>query len=83
MLPQVVVAAEVVHLDAGIGEFADFAQQARVALGHHVAVLVPEVEEVAHEIDGLRPVLDAVEEIGQLALFGASVLYGQAAQVGV
>ena len=45
--PNVVVACEVMHLDAHIGEFGDLAQKTGEALGHYIFIFVPEVEHVA------------------------------------
>ena len=83
VLPEVVVADEIVNLHAEVGEFADFAEQSREALGHGVAVLVPEVEHVAEEVDGRGLVLDGVEEVHQSPLLGAGMGNGQAAEVGI
>ncbi len=52
LTPDVMVASKEMHLDAHVGEFADLAQEACVAFGHHVPILVPEVEDVAKEVDG-------------------------------
>ena len=45
--PDVVVAGEEMHLDAHVSQFRQLAEEARVALGHNVLVLVPEVEDVS------------------------------------
>ena len=81
--PEVVVAREEMHLHAHVGQFADFSKQARVALRDDVFIFVPEVENVAQEINGIRLMLDAVEKIDQAALLSSGVWNGQTAQVGV
>ena len=75
--PEVVVAHEVVHLHAHVGQFGEFAEEARVALGHHVAVFVPEVEHIAEQIDRFRLVFYLVEEAHEAAFLRAAVLYGE------
>ena len=74
--PQVVVAREEMHLHAHVRQLAYLAQQAGVALGHHGLVLVPEVKDVAEQVDGGGFVLDAVEEVHQPALLHTRMGYG-------
>ena len=74
--PQVVVAREEMHLHAHVRQLANLSQQAGVALGHHGLVLVPEVKDVAEQIDGGGFVLDAVEEVHQPALLHTCMGYG-------
>ena len=74
--PQVVVAREEMHLHAHVRQLAYLAQQAGVTLGHHGLVLVPEVKDVAEQIDGGGFVLDAVEEVHQPALLHTRMGYG-------
>ena len=81
--PDVVVTREVMNLDTHIGEFRQLSKETCIALGHHMSVLVPEVEHVAQQIDGSRLLLDAVEESYQSALLHALMLYGKRAQMGV
>lgn len=69
--PDVVVACEKMHLDAHVSEFGEFAQKAGKALGHHIFVLVPEVEHIAQEIDGSSFFLDAVKETHEPTLLHA------------
>ena len=66
--PEVVVALEEVHFYAGVNEVRDGPQHADAALGHHVAVFVPEVEDVAQQVQGLgfRRVY-ALEKLGEFA----------------
>ena len=75
--PNVVVAREVVHLNPHVGKLRQFAEKARIALRHHVFVLIPEVEHVAQQIDCRSLVLYAVEKAHQPALLHAPVFYGQ------
>ena len=82
-LPKVVVAVKVVHLDAHVGEFADFAKQARIALRHHRAVFVPEVEHIAQQVHRLRLVFDFVQKTHQTAFLRAGMRNSQAAQMSI
>ena len=67
------VAAEVVDFHAHVRQLADFPQNARVALGDYRAVLVPKVEHVAQQVNGVCLVLDAVQKIGKSAFLRAAV----------
>ena len=82
-LPKVVIATEKVHFHTHVGQFADFSEQTRVALGHHIAILKPEIEDVAHEIYGLGLMLDAFEKIDQPALLCPGMRYRPAAEMGI
>ena len=77
--PQVVVARKEVHLHAHVRQFANLAQQAGVTLGHHGLVLVPEVEDVAEQIDGGGFMLDAIKEVHQPAFLHSRMGNGEAA----
>jgi len=81
--PDVVVAREVVHLDPHIGQFGDFAQEARKALRYHVAIFIPEVEHVAQQIDGSRLRLDGIEKTHQTAFLHAAMRNSQRTEVSV
>ena len=81
--PHVVITAEIVHLHTQVSQFADFAQETGIAPGHHLLILEPEVEHVAHHINSLSLLLDLVEEIDQTPLLCASVLDGTASQMGI
>ena len=81
--PEVVVAGKKVYLYAAVGEFGELAEKSGVALGHHVAVLVPEIKHIAQEIDGGSLVLDAVKKPHQPALVHPGVGDGERAQVGI
>ena len=81
LAPDVVVADEEVHLHAAVGELAHLAEEAGVALGHHVAVLEPEVEDVAQHIHGRGLLLYLVEEVDQPPLAGTHRGECAAAQV--
>ena len=52
--PDVVVAREEIDLHAGIQKRHQCSKHPHIAFGHHVAVLVPEVPDVAHEVQRLR-----------------------------
>ena len=77
--PQVVVAREEVHLHAHVRQFANLSQQTGVALGHDGLVLVPEVEDVAEQIDGGGFMLDAFKEVHQPAFLHSRMGNGEAA----
>ena len=81
--PDVVVAREVVHLDAHVCQLGDLAEEARVALRHHVFIFEPEVEHVAQQIDGSRLRLDGVEEAYESPLLHPLVLECPGSEVGV
>lgn len=82
-LPQVVVSAEEMYFHSHVGELAYLAQKAGVAFGYNCAVFMPEVKDVAQQVDGFRLLLDAVEKIDQSAFLCASMWNGQTAQVGI
>lgn len=81
--PDVVVAGEVMHLHTHVGQLRQFAQEARVALGHHILVFIPEVEHIAEQIHGGSFMLDVVEESHQAALMHPAVVDGKRPEVGV
>lgn len=68
LAPDVVVADEEVYLHTAVGELAHLAEEAGVALGHHVAVFKPEIKHVAQHIHRRGLVLDGVKEVDQTAL---------------
>ena len=71
--PHVVVADEVVELDACVGEFGHLAQQADVAFGDNVAVGEPKVEDVAEEDDNGGVALHTVQKGTEFGLALAGV----------
>ena len=81
--PDVVVAGQPCHLHAGVGELGELAEQAHVALWHHVLVFVPVVEDVAEQVYGHGLLLDAVEEgdDASFALAGTVVVGGAQVKV--
>ena len=81
--PDVVVAGEVMYLDAHIGQLRQFAEEAGVAFGHHVTVFIPEVEHVAEQIDGGRLLLNTVEEAHQPALLHPAVFNSPRTEVSI
>ena len=81
--PHVVVAGKEMYLDAAIGEFADFAQEASISFRDYIGIFEPEVEHVAHEVYGLGTVLDIVEETYETSFVGSAVRNGSASQVGI
>ena len=74
--PDVVVAREEVHFHAQVGQFGQFAQEARISLGYDGLEFVPEVEHVAQQIDGSCLVLDAVQKVDQAAFLRPPVFDG-------
>ena len=81
--PNVVVAREVVHLNAHVGKLRQFAEEARVALGHRITPLIPEVEHVAQKIYGTCLGLYRVKKTHKPALLSAAVFYSPRPEVGV
>ena len=81
--PQVVVACEEMYLDPHIGQFGDLTQETGESLGHHIAVLIPEVEHIAQQIDGCRLMLDTVEKPDESSFLHTSVLDGERSQVSI
>jgi hypothetical protein len=81
--PNVVIASEIVNLDAHIGQLAHLTQEAREAFGHYSLVLEPEVEHIAKHIDSSGFILNLIEETNQPAFLLAAVLNGQAAQMSI
>ena len=81
--PNVVVAREVVHLNAHVGKLRQFAEEARVALGHRITPLIPEVEHVAQQIYGTCLGLYRVKKTHKPALLSAAVFYSPRPEVGV
>ena len=60
---KVVVPAQDVHLAARLDKFTEREEEFHVVLVHVVAVLVPELEQVAHDNQVRRPALDGGEEV--------------------
>lgn len=75
--PDVVIACEVVYLNAHIRQFRQFAEETGISTRHDILELIPEVEHVAKEIYGGSLVLDAVEKPDQPALMHAAVVDGK------
>jgi len=75
--PDIVVARKEMHFHAKVGELGELAEEARVALGHYVAILVPEVEHIAKEIYGFCLVFYLVEEIDKATFLHPSVGNGE------
>ena len=71
--PDVVVAGKEMHLHAHVGQLAQLAEEARVAAWHHIFVFVPEVKDIAQQIDGCRLLLDAVKETHQASFLRPAV----------
>lgn len=72
--PDVVVANEIVHLHACIGQFGEFPEETRVSFRSNILVFCPEIEHVAKEIYGGSFVLYLVEEAHKATLLSALVL---------
>ena len=83
LAPHIVVTREEVHLDAHVCQFANLAKDSGVPLRHHILVLVPEVEDIAQEIDGLRLILNLVKESHQPAFLLPCMRNGLTAQMGI
>ena len=60
--PDVVVASEVMHLYAHIGQFRDLSQETCISFGYGIFPFVPEIEHVAKQIHGCRLVFNIVKE---------------------
>ena len=71
------------YFDPAVGQFRQLAEETGVALGHYVAVLVPEIEHIAEHIDGRSLRLDTVEKPYKPAFLHPGVGDGQRAQVGI
>jgi len=54
ILPNIVIAGEIVNLDARLGEFSQFVEKTIEPFGNHVVPLVPKVENVAQKVQRLR-----------------------------
>ena len=52
--PDVVVPLKEIHFHAGVHQVLQGGENARIALGDHVPVFIPEVPDVAEEVQGLR-----------------------------
>ena len=81
LAPDVVVADEEVHLHSSVGELAHLTEKSCVALGHHVAVLKPEVKHVPQHVYCRGLVLYGVKEVYQPPLAGTHRGECAAAQV--
>ena len=75
--PDVVIAREVMHLDAHIRQFRQLSQEAGKAFGYNILVLIPEVEHVAQQVDGGSLLFDAVKEAYQSAFLHPLMRNGQ------
>ncbi len=75
--PDIVVACEEMHLHTHIRQLRQLAQEAGIALGYHRLELIPEVEHIAHQVDGIGLELNLFQEIHQSAFLCAAMLYGQ------
>ena len=60
---KVVVPAQDMHLAARLDKFTEHEEEFHVVLVHVVAVLVPELEQVAHDYQVRRLALDGGEEV--------------------
>ena len=69
------VAGEEVHLDTGIHKVHEGRKHPDISLGHDVAVLVPEIPDVAKKVKGVSPVRRyGLEEGDETGLAGGGVL---------
>ena len=60
--PDIVVAREVVHLNAHIRQLRQLPQESCEPLWHYIFVFVPEVEHIAQQVDSPRLLLNRVEK---------------------
>ena len=77
------IAREKVHLHAHVGQLGDFPEESCESFGHHIPVLIPEIEHVAQQIDSSSLVLDAVKKAYEPPFLHASVLDGKRSQMGI
>ena len=61
--PHVVVAEEEVYLNAAVGQFGQFAQQAGIAARHKMAVSEPEVEHITKQEQLAAVGFNVVEQV--------------------
>ncbi len=61
IMPNIVVAGEIIHLDARLHEFGNFCEETVKTLGNHVVPFVPIVKNVAQKIQRLGVGLDEIE----------------------
>lgn len=71
--PHIVVASDPSNAYTGISEFGQLTQEAHIAPGHDSAILVPIVEDVAHQEERGGIVLDVVKETHHPRLMGSAV----------
>ena len=81
--PDIVITSKVMYFDAHIGQFADFAEEACIALWHNRLIFEPEVEHVAEHIDDSGLVLYLIEEAHQAPFLLAAVRNCETAQMSV
>ena len=61
--PYVVVACKPVYFHPAIAQLGQLAQEAHIPAWHYMAILKPEVEYVAHQVDAAGISLDVVEPL--------------------
>ena len=69
------------NLDSHVGQLGQFAEEARIAPGHHTAVFIPEIKHVAKQVYGGGLGLYAVEEAHQAPFVHAAVVDGERAKM--
>ena len=74
--PEIMVAGEEMNLHSHVCKLRYLTQKARVAFGHDITILVPEVEHVAEQINRRCLVLYAVKKPHEPAFLCAGVRYG-------
>ena len=65
--PYIMVAGEIMHLDAHVRQLAYLPEEARISLWHYIFPFIPEVKHVAEKIDGFCLMLDRIKEADKAA----------------
>src|SRR5439155_4222347 len=81
--PEIVISADVCNGEPRAAQLAEPLQHGHVALRHRVAVLEPEIEEVADDVERGSLREDKVEQAQEIALPPPIGIGGSLAQVGV
>jgi len=76
--PEVVVALEKADFHAGVHQIHQRGKHTHIALRDHIMVLVPEIPDVAKQVQGLRPVLrDGSQETDETSLAVCRIIHIQ------
>ena len=79
--PQIVVTREIMHLNPHIGQFRQFAKEARIALRYDIFIFIPEIKHVAKQINGSRLMLYIVKKTYKASFMHPSMIYGERTEV--